>query len=199
MSTGVLAFVAGKVDMTSPYFLQVPVVSDVKNQAPEAICNLFPVNVNRNVMMNLDMPPFNDPDLRRAIALSLDRKAFVDTLTLGKGDLGGVMQPPPEGIWGMPPEMLRTLPGYDPDVQRNRVEARQIMEKLGYRSNKRLSIKVSTRNLAPYRDAAIILIDQLKEIYVDGELEPVDHRSMVSQGDAWRLYRRPQSHGERSR
>jgi peptide/nickel transport system substrate-binding protein len=174
VSTGVLAFVAGKVDMTSPYFLQVPVVSDVKNQAPEAICNLVPVNVNRNVMMNLDMPPFNDPDLRRAIALSLDRKAFVDTLTLGKGDLGGVMQPPPEGIWGMPPEMLRTLPGYDPDVQRNRVEARQIMEKLGYRSNKRLSIKVSTRNLAPYRDAAIILIDQLKEIYVDGKLEPVD-------------------------
>ena len=149
-------------------------VSDVKNQAPEAICNLVPVNVNRNVMMNRDMPPFNDPDLRRAMALSLDRKAFVDTLTLGKGDLGGVMQPPPEGIWGMPPEMLRTLPGYDPDVQRNRVEARQIMEKLGYRPNKRLSIKVSTRNVAPYRDAAIILIDQLKEIYIDGELEPVD-------------------------
>ena len=174
VSTGVLAFIAGKVDMTSPYFLQVPVVSDVKNQAPEAICNLVPVNVNRNVMMNRDIPPFNDPDLRRAMALSLDRKAFVDTLTLGKGDLGGVMQPPPEGIWGMPPEMLRTLPGYDPDVQKNRVAARQIMEKLGYRSNKRLSIKVSTRNLAPYRDAAIILIDQLKEIYVDGELEPVD-------------------------
>jgi len=174
VSTGVLAFVAGKFDMTSPYFLQVPVVSDVKNQAPEAICNLVPVNVNRNVMMNRDMPPFNDPDLRRAMALSLDRKAFVDTLTLGKGDLGGVMQPPPEGIWGMPPEMLRTLPGYDPDVQSNRVEARQIMEKLGYRPNKRLSIKVSTRNVAPYRDAAIILIDKLKEIYIDGELEPVD-------------------------
>jgi peptide/nickel transport system substrate-binding protein len=174
VSTGVLAFVAGKVDMTSPYFLQVPVMSDVKNQAPEAICNLVPVNVNRNVMMNRDTPPFNDPDLRRAMALSLDRKAFIDTLTLGKGDLGGVMQPPPEGIWGMPPKMLRTLPGYDPDVQKNRREARQIMEKLGYRPNRRLSIKVSTRNLPPYRDAAIILIDQLKEIYIDGELEPVD-------------------------
>ena len=33
---------------------------------------------------------------------------------------------------------------------------------------------MSTRNVAPYRDAAIILIDQLKEIYIDGELEPVD-------------------------
>jgi peptide/nickel transport system substrate-binding protein len=173
VSTGVLAFVAGKVDMTSPYYLQVPVLNDVKNQLPEAICQLVPVNVNRNVLINRDTPPFSDPDLR-AIALSLDRKAFVDTLTLGKGDIGGVMQPPPEGIWGMPPEMLKTLPGYDPDVQKNRAEARRIMGKLGYRPDKRLEIKVSTRNLAPYRDAAIILIDQLKEIYIDGELELVD-------------------------
>ncbi len=174
VSTGVLAFVAGKVDMTSPYYLQVPVLKDVKDQAPEATCELVPVNVNRNVMMNREAPPFNNPDLRRAIALSLDRKAFVDTLTLGKGDLGGVMQPPPEGIWGMPPEMLKTLPGYDPDVPKNRAEARKIMEKLGYRPDKRLEIKVSTRNVQPYRDAAIILIDQLKEIYINGELEVVD-------------------------
>jgi peptide/nickel transport system substrate-binding protein len=174
VSTGVLAFVSGKVDMTSPYFIQVPVLKDVKNQSPEAICELVPVNVNRNVMMNREAPPFNNADLRRAVALSLDRKAFVDTLTLGKGDVGGVMQPPPEGVWGMPPEMLKTLPGYDPDVPKNRAEGRRIMEKLGYRPDKRLEIKVSTRNLAPYRDAAILLIDQLKEIYVDAELEPVD-------------------------
>src|SRR5215469_16930437 len=103
VSTGVLTFLAGKVDLTSPYYLQVPVVNDIRNQAPEAICNLVPVNVNRNVMMNREVPPFNGPDLRRAVALSLDRKAFVDTLTLGKGDFGGVMQPPPEGVWGMPP------------------------------------------------------------------------------------------------
>jgi peptide/nickel transport system substrate-binding protein len=174
VSTGVLTFLAGKVDLTSPYYLQVPVVNDVKSQAPDAICNLVPVNVNRNVMMNREAAPFNDPDLRRAVALSLDRKAFVDTLTMGKGDFGGVMQPPPEGIWGMPPDMLRTLPGYDPDVPKSRAEAHRIMEKLGYAPGKRLAIKVSTRNVQPYRDAAIILIDQLKEIYIDGELEPVD-------------------------
>ena len=46
----------------------------MKNQAPEAICQLVPVNVNRNVMMNRETPPFNDPDLRRAVALSLDRQ-----------------------------------------------------------------------------------------------------------------------------
>jgi peptide/nickel transport system substrate-binding protein len=36
------------------------------------------------------------------MALSLDRKAFFDIITEGKGSVGGVMQPRPEGIWGMP-------------------------------------------------------------------------------------------------
>jgi peptide/nickel transport system substrate-binding protein len=48
------------------------------------------------------------------------------------------------------------------------------MEKLGYGPNKRLPITVSTRNLAPYRDPAVIMIDQLKQVYIDGELNPID-------------------------
>ena len=35
-----------------------------RNQSPEAICELVPVNVNRNAMMNREAPPFNSPDLR---------------------------------------------------------------------------------------------------------------------------------------
>jgi peptide/nickel transport system substrate-binding protein len=41
------------------------------------------------------------------------------------------MQPPPEGQWGMPADMLKTLPGYGPDIAQNRQEAREIMSKLG--------------------------------------------------------------------
>jgi peptide/nickel transport system substrate-binding protein len=74
----------------------------------------------------------------------------------------------------MPPEILHALPGYGPDVQKNRTLARQIMQKLGYGPDNRLKIKVSARNLSTYRDRAIILIDQLKEVYIDGEHEPID-------------------------
>ena len=74
----------------------------------------------------------------------------------------------------MSPDMLKTLPGYDPDVAKNRAEARNVMEKLGYGPDKRLAVTVSTRNLPPYRDPAVILIDQLKEVYIDGVLETVD-------------------------
>src|SRR5262249_61926937 len=48
------------------------------------------------------------------------------------------------------------------------------MEKAGYGPNKHLALKVSTRNLAVYRDPAVILIDQLKDIYIDGELDVVE-------------------------
>ena len=48
------------------------------------------------------------------------------------------------------------------------------MEKAGYGPSNRLHTKISARNIQPYRDPAVILIDQLKEIYIDAELELVD-------------------------
>jgi peptide/nickel transport system substrate-binding protein len=126
------------------------------------------------LIVNRDAPPFDNADLRRAMALSLDRKAFIDILTEGQGNVGGVLQAPPAGSWGMPKDVLETLPGYNPDVQKNRTEARGIMQKLGYGPDKRLKVKVSSRGIPPYRDPAVILIDQLKEVYIDGELETID-------------------------
>jgi ABC-type transport system substrate-binding protein len=82
--------------------------------------------------VNRHAPPFDNPDLRRAMSLSLDRRSFIDILTEGQGDIGGVMQPPPSGLWGMPPDLLKTLPGYNPSVQKSRAQARTLMEKLDY-------------------------------------------------------------------
>jgi peptide/nickel transport system substrate-binding protein len=126
-STAVLAFVSGKFDMTFPNDLTIPLKENLASQMPQAICELTPsAGINRNLIVNRDVAPFDDPDLRRAMALSLDRKAFIDIITQGQGEIGGVMQPPPGGLWGMPPDMLKELPGYDPDVQKNRTQARQI-------------------------------------------------------------------------
>jgi len=173
-STAILAFAAGKLDLTWPYILTVPLLKDVKNQAPQAICELHTTNATTNLLLNRDKPPFANPDLRRAMTLTLDRKSFIDIMTEGEGKIGGAMLPPPAGLWGMPPEMLKTLSGYDPDVQKNRTAAREIMQKLGYNADKPLALKVATRNLNSYRDPAVILIDQLKEIYMAAELDTVE-------------------------
>jgi len=171
VSTAHLAFVAGELDWVAT---SLPLLKGIKAQEPEAICEVTPGGISRNLIVNRDAPPFDNPDMRRAVALSLDRKALIDIISDGQGDIGGSMQPLPEGIWGMPPEVLNTLPGYDPDVQKNRAEARKIMGKLGYGPDKRLALKVSTRNTPPFRDPAVLLIDQLKEVFIEGELEIVE-------------------------
>ena len=173
-ATAILAFAAKSVDITSPRLLGAPAIKDVLAQAPDAQCPLLPSNVQRGVILNRAAPPFDNPDIRRAVALAIDRKAFLDILTQGTGDIGGAVLGPPAGFWGLPREMLETLPGYHPDVARNRAEARALMAKAGYGPDRRLRLKVSARDVAPYRDPAVVLIDQLKDIHIDAELEAVD-------------------------
>ena len=44
----------------------------------------------------------------------------------------------------------------------------------GYGPDNPLKIQVSTRNTSYYRDPAVLLIDQLKQIYIDADLDPLD-------------------------
>ena len=75
------------------------------------------------------------------------------------------------------PEWPITITGmrsYDPDVAKNRAQARDMMRKLGYGPDNRLPVKLITRNIPAYRDPAVILISQLREIYIDAELDVID-------------------------
>jgi peptide/nickel transport system substrate-binding protein len=173
-ATAILAFAAGKFDRYAQGIMSIPLMKQLKDQVPNAECTVVPWNIPRQLLVNRSKPPFDNAELRRAMVLTLDRRAFIDILSDGQGEIGGAMMPPPAGSWGMPPELLQTLPGYGPDVAKNRVEAREIMKKLGYGPDKRLAVTVTTRNAGGYRDAAVLLIDQLKEIYIDGTLNAID-------------------------
>ena len=160
--------------MTFPTEVSIPLLKDVKSQSPNAVCVTEPINVSTNIIINSSSPPFDNLDVRQALALSMDRKAFIQIMFEGQADIGGTMLPAPGGLWSMPKEMLEQIPGYGPDLNANREEARKMMQKAGYGPDKRLAVKVATRNIAIYRDPAVILIDQLKSIYIDGELDVVD-------------------------
>ena len=172
-STQILAFIAGQFDMTFPFEVTIPMLKDVRSQMPDAVCETGALNAAPNLLIT-GKPPFDNPELRKAVAMSLDRKALIDILGEGQGDLGTAMLPAPEGVWGMPAEMMRALPGYDPDVAKSRATAREAMQKLGYGPDHHLPVKITTRNLAIYRDPAAILIDQMKNIWIDGEIELVE-------------------------
>src|SRR5215472_8094206 len=107
-STAVLALATGKVDRTWPGVVPLPLMKEIQSQAPQIECGVYPWNIPRLLIVNKERPPFDNADLRRAMALSLDRKAFIDILSDGQGDIGGTMLPPPDGAWGPPPDVQRT-------------------------------------------------------------------------------------------
>ena len=173
-STRLLAFAAGEFDMTFDTDVTIPLLKSMAAQAPKAICELRPINVFTHVIVNSQAPPFDKAEVRRAMALALDRNAFNAILAEGQDVISATMLPAPDGLWALPPEELAKLPGYGGDVEGSRAEGRKLMEGLGYGQSRPLKIKVSTRNIADFRDPAVILIDQLKAVHIEGELETID-------------------------
>jgi peptide/nickel transport system substrate-binding protein len=173
-ATSLLAFASGKMDLTFTAEISAPLVKDVKAQSPAAVCEMLPTFTFSNLLVNREKPPFDNAQVRTAMAYSIDRKAFIEILSQGTNKAGGIMLPPPEGRWGLPKEILETIPGYGPDVEKNRAEGRKIMEGLGYTAEKPLRIKLATRNIPSYRDPAVILIDHLKQVHIAAELDPLE-------------------------
>ena len=173
-STRVLAFMAGDVDLTFVSDITVAGLKDINAKTPNAQCQFVPSNNTINMIVNPGAPPFDKLEVRKAMALALDRSAFNTILAEGKSMIGVVMLPAPDGKWAMPDSELAKITGYDPDLAKNQAEARKIMEGLGYSAAKPLKVKVSTRNIPLYRDPAVIFIDQMKKIHIDGELDVVD-------------------------
>src|SRR5712691_2102361 len=124
-ATRMLAFSTGEFDITFPSDVSVPLMKDVKARAPKAICEMITTGTQINLMVTRENPPFDNPDIRKAMSLAIDRKAFNTILMEGLGLMGGAMLPQPVGEWGMPPEMVSSLTGYGPDSEKNIAEARR--------------------------------------------------------------------------
>jgi peptide/nickel transport system substrate-binding protein len=173
-ATRMLAFATGDYDITFPSDITIALMKDIKARAPNAICEAIPTGTQINLMVNRVNPPFDNPDIRKAMSLAIDRKPFNTILMEGQGLIGGSMLPKPVGEWGMPPDMVASLTGYGPDTDKNVAQAQAIMQKLGYSDANPLSIKIQTRNLPTYRDPSVIVADQLKRIYINSELDILD-------------------------
>lgn len=147
---------------------------DVRRQSSRVVCEATAMNINTNLLLNRHAAPFDNPDIRRALALALDRREFVASLDSGSGLIGGHLYPPPAGQWGMPTEILAEVPGYGSDPGKNREEARALMRSAGFGPDKPLQVKILTRAISPYRNPVTLLASQLREIYVESTVDVVE-------------------------
>ena len=108
-----LAFVAGKLDFI---FSTIPLLKDLKSQAPQAVCDVVMDNNSRDLLINRGGAAVRQArNCGGRWRCALDRQAFIDILAEGQGAVGGAVLPPPDGVWGMtagrPAHAARLRPG----------------------------------------------------------------------------------------
>jgi peptide/nickel transport system substrate-binding protein len=171
-ATRMLAFQSGEFDMSGTSTVLNPLqVKEVQAKLPNAVCSTTGTMVTGVVLINHKAPPFDNPKIRRAIALALDRNAFLASLH-GGGRLGGVMMTAPYGAWGLTPAQLESVPGFGKDVEKNRAEARKLMEEAGYGPKNPLKVPIFVRASSPaFVAGATLTSDQLRHIYIESTVE----------------------------
>ncbi len=167
------AIQAGRQDIAYPLEVAKTIAESVKQAVPRMVLVETSTNVNDHILVNFRRPLFQDPKVRRAVSLAIDRKAYILAGRQGAAVPGGVMLPKPYGVWGLPEKEQAKLPGFG-DAARNKAEAKGLLSEAGYGPGKPLKLTVSTRAISYYVDIASFIIDQLRQVGIEATLEQVE-------------------------
>ena len=125
-STRILAFATGEFDLTFPTDVSVPLMKDMKAQAPKAVCEFQSTGVYGQ--------PDRQPRARRRSTTPRSAKPCRWRWTARRSTPSSTKAPAPSAApccrcpranGRMPQDVLEKLPGYGPDVEKNRAEARK--------------------------------------------------------------------------
>ncbi len=127
-NTALSAFISGQLLM---YRLRNP--ADVEEArrvlGDQVVVQEGVILVNAVFRMNATRRPWDDPRVRQAVSMAIDRPAAVRVLYQGAGQVGGLLMP--GGRWALPREELEGLPGYGPDKARELEAARRLLAEAG--------------------------------------------------------------------
>jgi peptide/nickel transport system substrate-binding protein len=164
------ALIAGQLDTSMAGDGTAPIRDMVVAGNPKIVVQQVAASVQANILLNTKKPPFDNLKVRQAVNLAMDRPSLIKTVYQGTLLPGGANIPLPYGDWGLPESELGSLPGWG-DPAKNKAEARKLLAEAGYGPGHPLKVPVSTRAIDRYVDVAIWVIDQLKQVGIEGTLE----------------------------
>lgn len=138
-------------------------------------------NCNLSVSLNHNHPAFKDPRVRTALTLAIDRwngSKYLSQIAIMK-TVGGLIFP--GHPYARSNEELEKIPGYWPDIEKSRAEAKRLLKEAGWEN---LSFELINRNVdQPYKIAGTWLIGEWKKIGINAT------QRAVPTGEWYRSYR----------
>jgi len=127
--------------------------------------------------LNTNTEPYGDPNVRKAIHLITDRQELIAAIgPIGTELLGTPMLP--DSWFGKPTSEVLKLPGFrpknTPGGQEDVAEAIRLMTEAGFGPDNPVKHVLRFRNVGIYPKQAPVLKNQLKEIFIELELEQME-------------------------
>jgi peptide/nickel transport system substrate-binding protein len=169
------------------YFIPSESVSATLRRIPGMTELRRPTPTSINLIPNISMKPFDDARVREALSLAIDRQAFIKTVgPLAGASFHSLGLMPPDSIYSLSPEDMKTFGGYDTlpglggDVAANRQKAMALLAQAGV--PKGFKIVMPARSDVPaFRDASINVAAQLKTIGLDVNVDIKDAGAFFAQ------------------
>lgn len=114
------------------------------------------------VTFNTTVAPFDNPVLREAACLAIDRAAGMEILQRGQGVFGGPIVP---GPWTLEPAALEAISGYGLDAAANLERARALMAEAGLADG--IEVRMLVRRIALFEPVGVFLKDQWAKIGIN--------------------------------
>jgi peptide/nickel transport system substrate-binding protein len=127
-----------------------------------------PINTIFLIYLNATKPPFNNPDLRRAVNLAIDRQELVAKSLEGAGVPCAILDPKLVGDFALPLEEVAKTPGCRQPKDQDLAEAKRLVEK---HHPGGLDIEVGLRSVGNYADRAQLVVSQLRKVGIRGTLK----------------------------
>jgi len=171
--TRLAALQAGRIDAFMPLEMTKAMADAARAQAPSLVITEVGQNGSDNVILNHKRAPFDNPAVRQAVNLALDRNAYVRSVRQNGAVTGAALMPKPLGFWGLPEPEVRTLAGYR-DPAKDKAEAKRLLAGAGHGPDKPLRVDLVTRTLPIYLDLASFVVDQLRLIGMEATIKQLD-------------------------
>jgi peptide/nickel transport system substrate-binding protein len=123
------------------------------------------------VYMNVRRPPFDNPDLRRAVMLALDRQELITKALDGAGVPCGILDPKLVGEAALPLDEVARLPGCRQPKDADVAEAKRLVDK---HFPGGLDVEMAYRQVGNYSDRAQLVAAQLRKIGIRGRLKALE-------------------------